>query len=509
MHCKTSVNISRSSATYQWSLCKNITDQKVWCKLNGSSPFLSNITFYKWNDATDYCANVTALPSSANGYNDTLTVTTKAFTNIRREWTLHLANGSFSGPRMFAYIANGSTEIQFFNSSSGSNKTGLCLVRPPTTSTATSTTEIQSPTTRLESQTTVTPTSPNNSTTTSTTDTTLTNAMSSAAFEESSRGSSIGAIAAGVSVAVALVVTAVVIVLVLRMKGQLCFKNTKGSKLENTDNIHNISLERTESYSNANYINLGTPVFNHTNSCLQNTGTKDIHAFNSILDNTKYASYLGPDALVSSNSYGGQHTISEISYQNINRKQGLAKSDANNYFVVEKDGLDKKRNATTPVSALVHDYCVLEKQQSAVDNVNGASINEIHPYVVLEKQGDQPAREMPPNEVNPYFILEKQTACNSTTIHTANALILDTDDGNMYQEIDTNDTYAGIDDSRENNSDYDYTIKEFRDSKTDISDNVYNHLNSAGDEYDHLGKVKSNVKAMENNYDVTSEAVRK
>ncbi|KAH3806159.1 hypothetical protein DPMN_134474 [Dreissena polymorpha] len=79
--------------------------------------------------------------------------------------------------------------------------------------------------------------------------------------------------------------------------------------------------------------------------------------------------------------------------------------------------------------------------------------------------------------------------------------------GNMYQEIDTNVTYAGIDDSRQDNNDYDYTNKSFRDSNTDISDNVYNHLNSAGDEYDYVGKGQSNAKAMENNYDITSGAV--
>ncbi|KAH3873066.1 hypothetical protein DPMN_036292 [Dreissena polymorpha] len=79
--------------------------------------------------------------------------------------------------------------------------------------------------------------------------------------------------------------------------------------------------------------------------------------------------------------------------------------------------------------------------------------------------------------------------------------------GNMYQEIDTNVTYAGIDDTRQDNNDYDYTNTSFRDSNTDISDNVYNHLNSAGDEYDYVGKGQSNAKAMENNYDITSSAV--
>ncbi|KAH3702318.1 hypothetical protein DPMN_077332 [Dreissena polymorpha] len=96
-----------------------------------------------------------------------------------------------------------------------------------------------------------------------------------------------------------------------------------------------------------------------------------------------------------------------------------------------------------------------------------------------------------------------------TAYYQANAPALDYFDGDMYQEIDSNETYAGIDESREDNNDYDYTNKGFKDSRKEISDNIYNHLNSAGDEYDHVGKGQSNVNAMENNYDVTSGAVRK
>ncbi|XP_052252513.1 uncharacterized protein LOC127859298 [Dreissena polymorpha] len=273
-----------------------------------------------------------------------------------------------------------------------------------------------------------------------TTGNTSTSAKSDVAFADFSRGSSNAATAAGVSVAVALAVAAAVIVFVLRKKGKLCFAITKGSKLENPDNNHHISLARIESKPNA-------------------------------------------------------HHQSPIS---------LGQLEAHEYSILEKDGFERHITAITSEYADVRGYFVLEKQTSDISNGNGVPVNEIHPYLVLEKQGCQPVHETPSNEINPYFVLEKQTTSNSPPINKGAALESEHDDVTMYQEIDSNDTYADIDDSRQGNNDYDYTNKTFRDSETEISGSVYNHRNATGNDYDHLGEGQSNVRAIANNYNMTS-----
>ncbi|KAH3748921.1 uncharacterized protein LOC127848430 [Dreissena polymorpha] len=262
-------------------------------------------------------------------------------------------------------------------------------------------------------------TSPSNNTTTpssstsstsSTTGKTSTSAKSDAAFADSSR-----ATAAGVSVAVALAVAAVVILFFLRKKKKVCFAVTKGSKLENPNDNHHISLARKESEPNANY---------HSPLSL-----KELEA----------------------------HRYSVIATG-----------------VIATDGFEQQKNAITPETADVHGYFVLEEHKSGIGN--GISINEIQPSLVLEKQGCQPAKTTHSN------------SNNSSPINKRNSLYLENDNVDMYQEIDSNDTYADIDDSRQGNNDYDYTDKTFKDLKTDKSDNVYNHLNATGNEYDHLGK---------------------
>ncbi|XP_052220984.1 mucin-5AC-like isoform X1 [Dreissena polymorpha] len=462
------------------------TDYKrnVWCRYADREPTISTQTFANWNAANDRCADQYDNPSSAAGYSGKK-ITNLAFTNIRREWTLHTANSSFSGPRMFAYITNGSKEIKFSSSSREDRKYFLCVGIRPTATTTASTTQASSPTpssTNIPSTSTSSAPSPATNTTTaqvtvstssmftySTTGNTSTSAAPNEAFADSSRGSSTATTAAGVSVAVALAVAAVLIVVGLRKKGKLCLAITKGSKFESTDNNRDISLARIDSKPNASY-----PA------------------------STQNGSFPGPS---SNPTYCEHHTKTgtsnelctsadpDVDNETINGKLGLAESEVHSYFVLEKDGFEQQRHAITSVPTDVHDYFVLEKQQSAIGNENSGSKNELHANFVHAKQGCRSTHEMPSNEAYPYFVLEKQTTLNSTPINTAFSRDLAKDDTDMYQEIDSNDTYAAIDDSRDDNNDTDYTNKAFKHSRTDFSDNIYNHLNTAGDDYDHVGKV--------------------
>ncbi|KAH3890731.1 hypothetical protein DPMN_014819 [Dreissena polymorpha] len=65
---------------------------------------------------------------------------------------------------------------------------------------------------------------------------------------------------------------------------------------------------------------------------------------------------------------------------------------------------------------------------------------------------------------------------------------MDNDYGHMYQEIASGNKYDGIDNSPDGNNDHDYTNNGFGDSKKEISDNVYNHLNAGSNEYDYVGR---------------------
>ncbi|KAH3702919.1 uncharacterized protein LOC127860630 isoform X2 [Dreissena polymorpha] len=303
------------------------------------------------------------------------------------------------------------------------------------------------------------------------------------------------------------------------------------SKSENRDDDNHITLSKVESKPTAFYEFPVAPASNQTyDGGLQNASTsiKDAVKYYTKVDNG-YANaeskhidlYHAPYDPVVNHSHSGLDTgntkskeheasaATDVTHQNTTTTHGNHDSDTHAYFVLEKDGFEKQRNTIRTISLDAHDNFVLEKQQPNIGNNNGVSTNEVHPYFLLEKEGAQPVHDIHKKQANPYFVLEIQNTGNATPISTANVLQLDNDDGDMYQEIDTNDTYAGIDDSREDNNDYDYTNKAFRDSKMEISDNVYNHLNSVGDEYDHVGKGQNNVKAMENNYDIMPSAVRK
>ncbi|XP_052285494.1 uncharacterized protein LOC127881550 [Dreissena polymorpha] len=431
--CQASPSSSNQSV---WVMCEDVTrlnyKRNVWCRSSAGKPYISITTFTNWDAANDHCADKFHYPSSAEGYSGNSN-TKLAFTNIRREWTLHTAKSRFSGPRMFAYITNGSTEIKFSSSSKEDRKYFLCDGTRPIVTTTTSTTLASSP-----------------------------------------KGSSTAATAAGVSVAVALAVAAVLIVVGLRKKGKLCFAITKGSTYENTDSNHHISLASIESKPNASYPesthngSFPGPVSNHT-YCEHHTKTG-----------------TSKDLCTS--------TDTDVAYQNTNRNLGLAASEVHSHFDLEKDGFEHQRQAITSVPTDVHDYFVLEKQQSAYGDENGGPKNILHANFVHAKQGlSRSTHEMPSNEANPYFVLEKQTTLNSTPINTAFSRDLANEDRDMYQEIDLNDTYAAIGDSRDDNNDYDNTNKAFKHSKTDFSDNVYNHLNTAGDDYDHVGKVHNKL----------------
>ncbi|KAH3826352.1 uncharacterized protein LOC127832404 [Dreissena polymorpha] len=414
--CQASTSSSIQSA---WVMCADTHYQrKVWCRDKGK-PYISTQTFVTWNAANDHCADTFDHPSSAEGYSGNSN-TNLAFTNIRREWTLHTAKSSFNGPRMFAYITIGSTEIKFSNSSKEDRKHFLCAGTRPIATTTASSNQALSPEQNSTSE------APNE------------------AFADSSRGPSTAATAAGVSVAVALAVAAVLIVVGLRKKGKLCFAITKGSTYENTDCNHHMSLATIDSKPNESYP-----------------------------ESTQNGSFHGP---VSNHTYCEHHTKTGtskdlctstdtcVASQNTNRKLGLAASEVHSYFVLEANG-----------------------------NANSDPKNVLHANSVHANQGRRSTDEMPSNEANPYFVLEKQTTLNSTSMNTANTRDLANDDRDMYQEIDSSDTYAAIDDSRDDNNDYDYTNKAFKHSRMDFSDNVYNHLNTAGDDYDHVGKVHNKL----------------
>ncbi|KAH3797484.1 hypothetical protein DPMN_151065 [Dreissena polymorpha] len=245
---------------------------------------------------------------------------------------------------------------------------------------------------------------------------------------------------------------------------KLCFAITKGSTSESTDNNRDISLAKIDSKPNGSFPG---PVSNHT-YYEHHTKTR-----------------TSKDLCTS--------TDTGVTYQNTNRKLGLAESEFHSYFVLEKDGFGQHGQAITSGPTDVHDYFVLDKQQSAIGNENSGPKNELHANFVHAKQGRRSTHEMPSNEANPYCVLEKQTTLNSTPINTAFSRDLANEDRDMYHEIDSNDTHASIDDSRDDTNDYDYTNKAFKHSRPDFSDNLYNHLNSAGDDYDHVGKVHNKL----------------
>ncbi|XP_052254301.1 uncharacterized protein LOC127860333 [Dreissena polymorpha] len=461
--CMASASKPNKSA---WVKCKDENkERRVWCRTaETGEQFVSDETFAAWNEANDFCAYKSSLPSSAVGYNSD-NIDNKAFTNSFRNWTLQQGNGSTNvGPMMFAYVSPNSQEIRF-SANANKPKHVLCIGQKPTTI--------------------VTTTSLNN--TQSTTASTTTDDHSNASKQQASlEGSTTTVVAAGVSVTVALTVAVVVIILVLRNRNKLCFANTKRSALVNRDDDHPISLGRVTHKSTAYFQTLETSVSIQTYTALQKESacTKDADKDNPVAN-------------------------ADVTNQNTNTRPSQHDSEARAYVVLDKDGFKQQISATNGIPTEVNDYFVLEKQQPNKGNSNGVSTNEVHPYFVLENEGDRPFQDIPPQAGDAYFVLEKQPKGNSPPIKTANALELDNFDGDTYQEIDTNDTYASIDDSREDNNDYDYTNKGFKDSRKEISNNIYNHLNSAGDEYDHVGKGQNNVKAMENHYDMSSSAVRK
>ncbi|XP_052253970.1 uncharacterized protein LOC127860144 [Dreissena polymorpha] len=536
--CKASSSNANDSA---WVKCDDENNKRhMWCRHATSKvTFVSGSTFATWNAANDICANRSALPSAAVGYTGS-SFEYFSFTNMFRNWTLHQENGSISGgPMMFAYVSPNSSEIKF-SSIATASKNFLCLgpkltstrsisvtspsnttttfqtsgttyttrsssstitptltikpVTSPITRQSTSTTNVQTIGTTYNSRDTAptttkatshdTATSPKNIQ--STTSLTAIDGQSDVSKQQDSKESTTTAVAAGVSVTVAIVVSAVVIVIFLKYKKKLCFANTKRSNLENIDDNHHISLARVESKPDANFQTTGGSVSNHTYISLQNASkcTKDADKYNPV-------------------------AFTDVTYQNTNITKRSLDLEARAYFVLEKDICEQQRNTDKSIPTDKLDYFVLEKQQPNIGNGNGVSTNEVHPYFVLEKDGDQSVHARLPKEANSYFVLEKQTNGNLTPINADNARDLAHDDGNMYQEIDSHDTYLGIDDSRESDTDYDYTNKAFRNSNMEISENVYNHLNSAGDEYDHVGKGQNNDMAIENNYDFTSDAVRK
>ncbi|KAH3695057.1 hypothetical protein DPMN_082507 [Dreissena polymorpha] len=111
-------------------------------------------------------------------------------------------------------------------------------------------------------------------------------------------------------------------------------------------------------------------------------------------------------------------------------------------------------------------------------------------------------------DIDEYADIDNDTAnfkCNETGFYqTPCAPMMN----HTYQEIHANDEYAGIDDVRGDNDDYDYTNKAFRDEKAESSDNVYSHLNSGGDEYDHVHRGQNIVKVVEHDYVENSGVVR-